>query len=100
LWAASKEAVKDKPSVSRHDSATGPKTPGKQHTGYAIVEPAHMELAEPSIGVAFDRCIERGARLVVVHPCGDLPLAIPASVQWLRHRRFHARRRLIASPLT
>jgi sirohydrochlorin ferrochelatase len=35
---------------------------------YAIVEPAHMELAEPSIGTAFGRCVERGARRVVVCP--------------------------------
>ena len=35
---------------------------------YAIVEPAHMELAEPSIGTAFDTCVTRGARTVVVSP--------------------------------
>lgn len=35
---------------------------------YAIVEPAHMELAEPSIGSAFDRCVERGAKRVAVCP--------------------------------
>ncbi|HQZ68961.1 MAG TPA: CbiX/SirB N-terminal domain-containing protein [Planctomycetaceae bacterium] len=34
----------------------------------AIVEPAHMELAEPSIAAAFDRCVQRGARRVVVFP--------------------------------
>ena len=45
----------------------------QQHSGYAIVEPAHMELAEPSIAAAFDRCIERGARLVVIHPYFLLP---------------------------
>jgi sirohydrochlorin ferrochelatase len=33
-----------------------------------IVEPAHMELAEPSIGQAFDRCVALGATMVVVHP--------------------------------
>ncbi len=27
---------------------------------YAIVEPAHMEIAEPSIASAFDRCVARG----------------------------------------
>jgi sirohydrochlorin ferrochelatase len=32
-----------------------------------------MELAEPSIGAAFDRCIERGARLLVIHPYFLLP---------------------------
>jgi sirohydrochlorin ferrochelatase len=35
---------------------------------YAIVEPAHMELAEPSIATAFGRCVQRGARRVVVCP--------------------------------
>lgn len=40
----------------------------REHTDYAIVEPAHMELAEPSIADAFAACVERGARLVMVHP--------------------------------
>ncbi len=35
---------------------------------YDIVEPAHMELAEPSIAQAFDRCVQRGATRVVVMP--------------------------------
>ncbi len=35
---------------------------------YPIVEPAHMELAEPSIGSAFDRCVNRGATVVVIAP--------------------------------
>lgn len=35
---------------------------------FSIVEPAHMELAEPTIAQAFDRCIERGATEVVVFP--------------------------------
>ena len=38
-----------------------------------IVEPAHMELAEPSIATAFGRCVERGARRVVVMPYFLLP---------------------------
>ena len=29
--------------------------------GYAIVEPAHMELAAPSIGAAFEACVAAGA---------------------------------------
>jgi sirohydrochlorin ferrochelatase len=40
---------------------------------YGIVEPAHMELAEPSIQTAFDRCVARGAKLVVVSPYFLLP---------------------------
>lgn len=35
---------------------------------WEIVEPAHMELAEPSIATAFARCVERGAGRVVVMP--------------------------------
>jgi len=35
---------------------------------YPIVEPAHMELAEPSIGTAFDRCVSAGAVTVVLAP--------------------------------
>lgn len=42
-------------------------------SGYSIVEPAHMELAEPSIAQAFDRCVEQGARRVVVMPYFLLP---------------------------
>ena len=35
---------------------------------YEIVEPAHMELAEPSIATAYARCVERGASRIVVCP--------------------------------
>ena len=35
---------------------------------YQIVEPAHMELAQPDIATAFRRCVERGAKHVVVFP--------------------------------
>lgn len=35
---------------------------------YDIVEPAHMELAEPSIGTAYAKCVERGATRIVVCP--------------------------------
>jgi sirohydrochlorin ferrochelatase len=35
---------------------------------FDVVEPAHMELAEPSIGTAYDRCVKRGATRVVVCP--------------------------------
>ncbi|MFP6573780.1 MAG: CbiX/SirB N-terminal domain-containing protein [Pirellulaceae bacterium] len=37
-------------------------------SSYEIVEPAHMEIAEPTIAMALDRCVEQGARFVVVHP--------------------------------
>lgn len=44
-----------------------------QHCDYEIVEPAHMELAEPSIATAFDRCAARGAKRIVVCPYFLLP---------------------------
>jgi sirohydrochlorin ferrochelatase len=40
----------------------------KEKTGYPIVEPAHMELAEPSIKDAFSLCVQQGAKRVVVSP--------------------------------
>ncbi len=40
----------------------------RQANGYEIVEPAHMELAEPTIADAFARCVQQGATKIVVHP--------------------------------
>ena len=40
----------------------------RQATGARIVEPAHMELAVPSIADAFGRCVAQGARRIVIHP--------------------------------
>ncbi|KAJ8753862.1 hypothetical protein K2173_000116 [Erythroxylum novogranatense] len=40
----------------------------RDKTGYSIVEPAHMELAEPSIRDAFNLCVEKGAIRVLVSP--------------------------------
>ena len=40
---------------------------------YCAVEPAHMELAEPSIRTAFDRCVAQGASCIVVSPYFLLP---------------------------
>lgn len=40
----------------------------RRATGTAVVEPAHMELAEPSIAQAFRRCVEQGATEVVIQP--------------------------------
>lgn len=40
---------------------------------HQIVEPAHMELAEPSIAAAFDKCVAKGARRIVVCPYFLLP---------------------------
>ena len=40
----------------------------RQHADWSIVEPAHMELAEPSIDTAFGKCVDQGAEFVVVMP--------------------------------
>jgi sirohydrochlorin ferrochelatase len=40
----------------------------RSHSGRTIVEPAHMELAEPSVATAFARCVEQGAQQIVVFP--------------------------------
>jgi sirohydrochlorin ferrochelatase len=45
----------------------------QEQTAYEIVEPAHMELAEPSIATAFARCVQRGAQKIVVFPYFLLP---------------------------
>lgn len=35
---------------------------------FSIVEPAHMELAEPTIAQAYDSCVARGATEIIVSP--------------------------------
>lgn len=40
---------------------------------HAIVEPAHMELAEPSISTAVSRCVAQNAKRIVVVPFFLLP---------------------------
>ncbi|GBG69997.1 hypothetical protein CBR_g4824 [Chara braunii] len=73
------------------------------HTGRGIVEGAHMELAEPSIAMAFDRCVQRGANLVVVSPYflspgrhwfKDIPSLVASAAA--KHPRV---RYLIAAPI-
>ena len=40
----------------------------RERLGAAIVEHAHMELAEPTVAQAFASCVRQGAGHVVVHP--------------------------------
>ena len=40
----------------------------RDRSDYTIVKAAHMELAEPSIGTAFDACVAAGATTVVLAP--------------------------------
>ena len=65
---------------------------------FDIVEPAHMELAEPSIEAAYARCVERGASRVVVVPyflgpgkhwTGDIPGLTAAAAAKFPGSRYH-----------
>ncbi|CAA2997095.1 sirohydrochlorin ferrochelatase, chloroplastic [Olea europaea subsp. europaea] len=40
----------------------------REKTKYRILEPAHMELAEPSIKDAFGLCVQQGAHRIIVSP--------------------------------
>jgi len=40
----------------------------KKNSEFEIISYCHMELAEPTIGQAFDDCVSQGARHIVVHP--------------------------------
>ena len=73
------------------------------HLPYPIVAAAHMELAEPSIGHAFDRCVAAGAATVVLAPYflgpgshwdRDIPALAAAAAA--RHPGVHW---LVAAPL-
>lgn len=46
---------------------------------HPIVEPAHMELCEPSIASAYRRCVERGAKRVIC-----LPFFLSYGKHWTR----------------
>ncbi len=40
----------------------------KNSPEFKIISYCHMELAEPTIGQAFDDCVSQGAQHIVVHP--------------------------------
>ena len=40
----------------------------KESEDYEIVEPAHMELAQPDLAAAYDNCVSHGAKYIIVHP--------------------------------
>lgn len=71
--------------------------------GYWCVQPAHMELAEPSIADAFDACVAAGCGVVVVAPyflwpgrhwSDDIPTLVAAAAA-----RHPAATYLVAAPL-
>jgi sirohydrochlorin ferrochelatase len=67
-------------------------------SGYAIVEPAHMEIAAPSIADAFASCVRLGATRVVVHPyflspgrhsTTDIPRMVAQAAGHYPHVAYH-----------
>src|SRR3954469_12826902 len=65
---------------------------------YDIVEPGHMELAEPSIGTAYGKCAERGATRIVVCPfflgpgkhwTSDIPRITADAAKQHPHTEYH-----------
>ncbi|MGC8625212.1 MAG: CbiX/SirB N-terminal domain-containing protein [Phycisphaerae bacterium] len=72
-------------------------------SGYQIVEPAHMEIATPSIADAFAACVRQGATRVVIHPyflspgrhsTTDIPRLVAQAARHHRHVPFHVTRPL------
>ena len=70
----------------------------KRVSGMGIVEPAHMEIAEPSIAAAYDRCVKRGATRVIVCPfflgpgkhwTSDIPRLAAEAAQQHAHTTYH-----------
>lgn len=65
---------------------------------FDIVEPAHMELAEPTIATAYAKCVVQGATRVVVCPfflgpgkhwTEDIPRLTAAAARPFPQTRFH-----------
>lgn len=65
---------------------------------YSIVEPAHMEISEPSIATAYGKCVTRGAQHVVVCPfflgpgkhwTSDIPSLTAAAAEQFPGTEYH-----------
>jgi sirohydrochlorin ferrochelatase len=65
---------------------------------FEIVEPAHMEIAEPSIAAAYAHCVSRGAQRVVVCPfflgpgkhwTQDIPRLTAEAAQGFPNTQYH-----------
>ncbi len=70
---------------------------------YEIVEPAHMEIAEPSIATAYAKCVQRGAERIVVCPfflgpgkhwTQDIPRLTSEAAQLHPGTRYHVTKTL------
>lgn len=45
----------------------------RRYSGLEIVEPAHMELAPPTLAAAYERCVAQGAKHILIAPFFLLP---------------------------
>jgi sirohydrochlorin ferrochelatase len=75
----------------------------KKTTGRSNVQPAHMEIAEPSISQAIAACVSQGARTVIIAPYflskgRHIQEDIPALVQEAQEQHPHVEC-LIAAPI-
>eukprot|EP01025_Chloroclados_australasicus_P064131 TRINITY_DN8526_c0_g1_i4.p1 TRINITY_DN8526_c0_g1~~TRINITY_DN8526_c0_g1_i4.p1 ORF type:complete len:202 (-),score=13.77 TRINITY_DN8526_c0_g1_i4:863-1402(-) len=63
----------------------------KRQTGVGVVEPAHMEIAEPTIIQAIEKCVQMGVKKVIVAPYflsigRHIQIVIPALVKVARNQ--------------
>src|SRR5213080_4994927 len=65
---------------------------------YEVVQPAHMEIAEPSIATAYAKCVERGATRIIVCPfflgpgkhwTSDIPRLASEAARQHPHTAYH-----------
>ncbi len=75
-----------------------------EHGGFALVEPAFLEIEHPNIAEGFERLVQRGARHITVHPYflspgrhtrGDIPVEVSEAAS--RHPGINYR---ITEPLS
>lgn len=76
--------------------------------GFALVEPAFLEIVRPTIDEAFTRCVESGATHIIVHPYflspgrhtrGDLPVEVSSAASRHCHVTYQITEPLAAHPL-
>lgn len=79
-----------------------------QRGGFALVEPAFLEIEHPNISEGFARLVERGAKEILVHPYflspgrhtrGDIPMEVQAAAAKHPGIRFRITEPLSAHPL-
>ena len=79
-----------------------------QQGGFALVEPAFLEIEHPNVRIGFSQLVERGAKEILVHPYflspgrhtrGDIPVEVEAAAAEHPGIRFRITEPLSAHPL-